>query len=267
MRAARGLDSSVWSAGRFRRPRGLSNFSISLNFPQGARARGLTRMACTTLLVPLVSLLQACAGSALADADQGASARVDPAVTTPGAPINLVFSVSSPELLEIIVQGRIECFVTSPAGQQVMACARAGPLADVRLVGEQQREYVFPYNAPAQMGTYQVHFEVVSTLTLLPATYAADASFRVEAAGTTNPPGGNDPPGGSDPSPGGNNPSGTPPPGGNNGGPDDPGQEAGTATSGSPSNDAARWLVSSTVAAGVVTVTLVAIRWKLGEIP
>lgn len=195
-----------------------------------------------------------------ASADQGASARVQPAVATPGTTVELIFAADSPELAEVIVQGRITCAVTSPSGRTQTACDVSGPLVEARVAGSGQRTVAFPYVAPSEMGVHRVHFEASSLVTILPQTYSADASFEVRPAeGSNGDDGGGDGPPGGTPTPSGS-PSPTRPPDGPPS--EDDSGDAGLFAAGA---DAARWMVSTSLAAAAILMTLVGRRWPPGN--
>lgn len=191
-----------------------------------------------------------------ATADPTSSARVEPAVAEPGDEVSLIFSTTSPDLLEVIVQGRVTCTVSGPNGTQDAPCDRPGTLVEARVLGPEQVEYVFPYEAPAALGNYTVHFELNALLILLPQEYQADTRFMVAPEGTL----GDGRSGG-----GGNGPGGGTGPGGDDGAGDGTagtGKEAGG--SGGGTGHLLRWLASTSVGLGVLLVTLGARRFGFG---
>lgn len=223
-----------------------------------------------TILLGLVGLLLA-AGPATAQTEGSAEARVEPEVAAPGQAIDLILTVQGPPLVEASVQEEVTCTLTSPDGTERAVCQRQGSMVQARLIGETTREHLFPYQAPADLGVYEVDFQVTSTVTLPPQTYTASATFTVVSPG--------DPalgPGsGSGSGAGGTNASG-PGDGGPGDGTDDvPGDDTDDDTDDeqiplnefgplSGNEDEARLFVSTTLGLAVVGAALVAQRWPMG---
>lgn len=108
----------------------------------------------------------------------GASARVQPPSAPPGTVVHLVYTVASPALAEVVVQGHIRCQVTGLGNLVATPCARDEDLVEANAVGSDSRDYVFDYELPPGDGSYNVTFHLDSTLTLLPTDYTATASFK-----------------------------------------------------------------------------------------
>lgn len=131
------------------------------------------------LSMGLVLLL---AGPAAAQLSGDASARVDPSTVHAGDDLDLVLSITSPDLAEVSLQEEITCTVTLPSGEERAPCERQGSLVSVRLVGEETREHVFAYQAPGETGSYEVRFNATNTLSVPPTSYQAETSFEVVPA-------------------------------------------------------------------------------------
>jgi hypothetical protein len=227
----------------------------------------------TALAVIVIAFITAVFPPAAAQvADDGA--RVEPVFAEPGFELELIFSVTSPDLLEAVVQERISCVVVAPDGGEEEVCERAGPAVEARLVGSGTREYVFPHVASALLGAYTVRFQTASTLRLLGSETTAEAQFFVVPTGTL--------PEGADGDP---TPNGVPGADGEDGAAGSDGDDGDTGSDGagggggsgegddgvlpgfdlmSGDRDAARILVSSTVGLGVLALAFVGNRWPFG---
>lgn len=226
-----------------------------------ARATGARRLLTASFGALALIVLLVLAGPALAQ-DQ-ASADVEPSASEPGEDLELIFRMESPDLAEVVVEERIRCTITFPDGSERSPCDRTGGLAEVRTAGSGAREYVFAYQAPAQAGDYDVSFEAESTARVLPATYTANASFAVVDEAPA--PQGQGP---TDEEPSTGDDEGTPgeEPGDGPGATDD-GNDETDAIGTLGGTDASRFMVSTSMATGVLAVTLVANRVPLGGRP
>lgn len=180
-------------------------------------------------------------------------AEVDPPHAVAGQDMKLIFRIDAPDLAEIALMERVECTITYPSGRSVDACDRSSGI-EVRVLSGGGREFVFPYVAPKENGTYTVEFHSSSALTIPPSAASADALFQVHHPKDLPPPGAADPVVGPPGPPGSDGPAGPPGPGGETGAP-------GRLPSTMPNRghagdgwDAARWIVTS----GAATATLVA---------
>lgn len=205
----------------------------------------------------------------MAQTDGSAQARVEPDVAAPGQAIDLILTVQGPPLAEASVQEEVTCTLTSPDGTERAVCQRQGSMVQARLIGETTREHLFPYQAPADLGVYDVDFQVTSTLTVPPQTYTANATFTVVSPddpalgpGTGSGDGGVNT---SDPGDGG--------PGDGTDGVADDGTDGDTDDEEIPLNefgplsgneDEARVFVSTTVGIGTIGLALVARRFPIG---
>lgn len=184
-------------------------------------------------------------------AQEDADARTAPAMAEPGEDVDLIFRIDSPDLAEVVVEEEIRCTVTFPNGNEREPCGATAGLAEIRTAGSGAREYVFDYQAPADPGTYEVAFEAESTVRVPSQGYSASTSFEVSEAlapQAGGDPAVEDPPGDGD----GSTPSE---------GVDDDGSSASTTLAGT---DGSRFMVSTTMATGVLAVALVANRSSLG---
>lgn len=194
--------------------------------------------------------------------DDRASASVEPSTAPPGGDLALVFRLDSPDLAEVVVLEEVTCTVDFPDDRERSPCERTGGLAEVHATGSGAREYVFDYQAPILEGSYDVEFEADSTARVLPATYTATTTFVVDASAVTPADDPDDPDG---PDDGDADPAGDtddPPTDGDD--PDQAGDDGGGLHALDPDDDASRMAVSTTLATGVLAVTLVANRFPIG---
>lgn len=188
-------------------------------------------------IATVIGLLEAPPGSALA--------RVTPEVATPGEELVLAFSVTTNPPVEATLGERITCTVVAPSGAVASPCDLDSALLSVRLLDGSTREFSFTYVAPSELGTYRVHFEATSLLTIPSTLYVADATFQVIPLTPPSDGGAGDP----DPSNVGDPP---------------PADAGGRLTEFVvPTSDEARLLVSSTTGLAVVAVSLIARRWGM----
>lgn len=128
------------------------------------------------LTLGLVLLL---AGPTAAQLSGSSSASVDPSTADAGEDLRLIFNVTSPETGEVTLEEEIRCTVTFPSGEERFPCEREGSTVQVRTIGDDTRRYVFPYQAPDEVGTYQVEFNATNNLSVPPTSYHAETSFEV----------------------------------------------------------------------------------------
>lgn len=199
-----------------------------------------------TGLSTIVSALLVVASTATSSGGS-ATAWVTAGTVEPGDPLNLVFSIQAPALVQVIAAERVGCTVTFPDGTQEAPCAYHGSLLEAHVLSDGRQEFIFRYTAPDGLGTYQVRFWVTTTLSLPTIQYEAQTTFRVVAPQAPPVEGGEDGP--------------SLPPNGDDGG------VAKEIARTLQDADTARMLTSILAGGGVFTLILLERRGILGGIP